>query len=100
MIRYFLVMAVTGASLLIVDFVLGFLAAGAPRGPGGIARIHVLFSLVTVVTLLGIHSIVYTYFVATGKWAKEVVEAYQLPDWISLQATKTNNAHSGLSWEV
>jgi hypothetical protein len=41
-----------------------------------------------VVTLLGIHSIVYTYFIATGKWAKEVVIAYQLPDWISTQATK------------
>ena len=36
--------------------------------------------------LLGIHSIVYTYFVATGKWAKEVVEAYQLPDWVNTQA--------------
>ena len=41
-----------------------------------------------MVTLLGIHSIVYTYFVATGKWAKEVVEVYQLPDWISTQAKK------------
>ena len=74
MIRYFLVMAVTGASLLVADFVLGFFATGEPHGPGAIARgIHVLFSLVTVVVLLGIHSIVYTYFVATGKWAKEVV---------------------------
>ena len=89
MIRYFLVMAVTGASLLVADFVLGFFATGEPHGPGAIARrIHVLFSLATVVMLLGIHSIVYTYFVATGKWAKEVVEAYQLPDWISTQATK------------
>jgi hypothetical protein len=31
---------------------------------------------------------VYTYFVATGKWAKEVVQVYQLPDWIGTQATK------------
>jgi hypothetical protein len=87
--RYFLVMAVTGTSLLVADFVLGFFATGAPHGPGAIARaMHVLFSLATVVALLGIHSIVYTYFVATGKWAKEVVEAYQLPNWISTQATK------------
>jgi hypothetical protein len=89
MIRYFLVMAVTGASLLLANFVLGLFATGEAHGPGAIARqVHVLFSLVTVVTLLGIHSIVYTYFVATGKWAKEVVQAYQLPDWISTQATK------------
>ena len=89
MIRYFLVMAVTGASLLVADFVLGFFATGEPAGPDAIARrVHVFFSLATVLVLLGIHSIVYTYFVATGKWAKEVVEAYQLPDWISTQATK------------
>ncbi|MFI5456721.1 MAG: hypothetical protein ACHRXM_14835 [Isosphaerales bacterium] len=89
MIRYFLVMAVTGGSLLAADFVLGFFATGDEHGPGAIARgVHVLFSLATVVALLGIHSIVYTYFVATGKWAKEVVQVYQLPDWISAQATR------------
>jgi hypothetical protein len=89
MIRYFLVLAVTGMSLLTADFVLGFFAVGAVRGPDGIGRgIHVLFSLATVVVLLGVHSIVYTYFVATGKWAKEVVTVYQLPDWFNTQAKK------------
>jgi hypothetical protein len=95
MIRYFLVLAVTGMSLLTADFVLGFFAAGAVRGPGGIARgLHVLFSLATVVVLLGIHSIVYTYFVATGKWAKEVVTVYQLPDWFNIQAKKNRSRAS------
>ncbi len=89
MIRYFLVLSVTGASLLAADFVLGLLASGTVPGGGGIARgIHVLFSLVTVVAVLGVHSIVYTYFVATGKWAKEVVTVYGLPDWFLTQATK------------
>jgi hypothetical protein len=89
MIRYFLVLAVTGGSLLIADFALGLLAAGTIPGGGGIARgVHVLFSLATVVVLLGVHSIVYTYFVATGKWAKEVVTVYRLPDWFTTQATK------------
>jgi hypothetical protein len=89
MIRYFLVMAVLGGSLLAADFVLGLFATGLSRGPDSTARgIHILFSLVTVVTLLGIHSIVYTYFVATGKWAKEVVRVYELPDWINVQAKK------------
>jgi hypothetical protein len=89
MIRIFLVMAVTGGSLLAADVVLGFLATGDEHDPSAIARrVHVLFSIATVVVLLGIHSIVYTYFVATGKWAKEVVQAYQLPDWIGAQATK------------
>jgi hypothetical protein len=89
MIRYFLVLAVTGGSLLAVDFVLGLLAAGTAPGAGGIARgIHVLFSLAAVVGVLGVHSIVYTYFVATGRWAKEVVTVYGLPEWFTTQAAK------------
>ena len=72
--RHFLVMAVTGASLLVADFVIGLFATGDLHGPGAVARgVHLLFSLATVIVLLGIHSIVYTYFIATGKWAKEVV---------------------------
>ncbi len=47
-----------------------------------------------MVTLLGIHSIVYTYFIATGKWAKEVVHSYQLPDWINVHATKNKRRAS------
>jgi hypothetical protein len=85
MIRYFLVLAVTGMSLLTADFAVGFFAAGAVRG---MRALHVLLSIATVVALLGIHSIVYTYFVATGKWAKEVVTVYQLPDWFNTQAKK------------
>ena len=82
MIRYFLVLAVTGGSLLVADMVLGFFAASEAPGPHAVGRaVHLLFSLLTVVVLLGIHSIVYTYFMATGKWAKEVVRVYQLPDW-------------------
>ena len=89
MIRYFLVLAVTGGSLLLADFVLGLFAAGEARGPHAIWHaVHVLFSLLTVVMLLGIHSIVYTYFMATGKWAKEVVRVYQLPEWFVAQATR------------
>src|ERR1019366_10727132 len=66
--RHFLVMAVMGGSLLLADFVIGFFETGGLHGPGAVARgVHVLFSLATVVVLLGIHSIVYTYFIATGK---------------------------------
>ena len=46
MIRYFLVLAVTGGSLLLAAFVLGILAAGEVRGPHEIWHgVHVLFSL-------------------------------------------------------
>jgi hypothetical protein len=89
MIRYCLVLAVTGASLLVASFVLGLLASGEPRGPHAVWHaIHVLFAIATVVVLLGIHSIVYTYFMATTKWAKEVVRVYQLPEWFVAHATR------------
>jgi hypothetical protein len=87
MIRYFLVLAVTGGSLLVADAALGLIAASEPPGPHAVGRtVHLLFSLVTVVALLGIHSIVYTYFMATKKWAGEVVRVYQLSDSFNVQA--------------
>ncbi len=84
------------------DFVIGLFATGDLHGPGAVARgVHVLFSLATVVVLLGIHSIVYTYFVATGKWAKEVVTVYQLPDWINAQAKKNKRrAFRFIMWSM
>ena len=89
MIRYFLVLAVTGGSLLLANFVLGWFAADEVRGPHAVWHgIHLLFSLFTVVCLLGIHSIVYTYFMATAKWAKEVVHVYQLPEWFVAHAMR------------
>jgi len=89
MLRYFLVLAVTAGSLLVACFVLGLMASGEPRGPHAIWHgIHILFALLTILVTLAVHSIVYTYFLATGKWAKEVVRVYQLPDWINTQAKK------------
>jgi hypothetical protein len=87
MIRYFLVLAVTGMSLLSADFLIGLLAASEARGPGAVWHgVHFLFSLLTVLAILGIHSIVYTYFMATNKWGKEVVRVYQLADWFNSHA--------------
>ena len=102
MIRYFLVMAVTGTSLLVADFVLGFFATGEPHGPGAIARgIHLLFSLVTVVTLLGIHSIVYTYFVATGKVGQgSRCMPINCPTGSARRRTRTSGGRFGSSWEA
>jgi hypothetical protein len=89
MIRNFLVLAVTGTSFLVADFVLGLFAAGEVRGPHEIWHgIHLLFSLLTVIVLLGVHSIVYTYFMATARWAKEVVRVYQLPEWFVAHAMR------------
>ncbi|WP_165253103.1 hypothetical protein [Paludisphaera soli] len=89
MIRSYLVLAMTGASLLLASFATGFPAAAEPRGSGGSWRgVHLLVSLGTLMAVLGIHSIVYTYFLATVKWAKEVSRAYDLPDWLAAQASR------------
>ena len=89
MLRYFLVLAVTDGSLLIASFIVGLLASGEPRGPHAIMRgVHILVALVATMATLAVHSIAYTYFLATGKWAKEVVRVYGLPEWINDQAKK------------
>lgn len=89
MLRYFLVLAVTCGSLLVASFVLGLFATAEPRGPHDVFRgTHLLVALLTTMATLCVHSIAYTYFLATGKWAAEVVRVYQLPDWINDQAKK------------
>src|SRR5262249_4835326 len=42
----------------------------------------------TMLVGLLVHSIVYTYFLGTTKWVKEVVRVYQLPGWVAAQAVK------------
>ena len=89
MLRYFLVLAVSDTSLLVAAFVVGLFATGEPRGPHAIWRgVHVLVALTATMATLAVHSIVYTYFLATGKWAAEVVRVYGLPGWINDQAKK------------
>jgi hypothetical protein len=89
MLRYFLVLAVTDGSLLAASFVVGLIASGEPRGPHAIWRgVHVLVALFATMATLAVHSIAYTYFLATGKWAQEVVRVYGLPTWINDQAKK------------
>ena len=89
MLRYFLVLAVSDTSLLVAAFVVGLFATGEPRGPHAIWKgVHVLVALTATMATLAVHSIVYTYFLATGKWAAEVVRVYGLPAWINDQAKK------------
>lgn len=84
--RIFLGLAVTVGSLLVVSFVTGFFV---PSGLGGSMHdLHFLLSLLTVMGTLLVHSIVFTYFLGTGKWVKEVVRVYELPEWVWAQAVK------------
>jgi hypothetical protein len=102
MLRYFLVLAVTDGSLLIASFVLGLLASGEHALHRSTWRdVHFLFALLSTMATLAVHSIVYTYFLATGKWAREVVHVYGLPDWINAQAKKNKRkAFRFVFWSI
>jgi len=89
--RIFLGLAVTNGSLLLASYVVGLISTGEPRGPRTAAPwhlVHFLLGLLTTMSTLLVHSIVYTYFLGTGKWVKEVVRAYRMPDWVEAQAKK------------
>jgi hypothetical protein len=87
--RIFLGLAVTDGTLLLAALVLGFVASGEVRGPGEVWHgLHFLIGLLATMTTLLVHSIVFTYFLGTGRWVKEVVQVYRLPDWVHAQAMK------------
>ncbi len=45
-----------------------------------VSMTHILVSLLFVLSTLAIHSLIFIYFLGTGRWVKEVTLAYHLPD--------------------
>jgi hypothetical protein len=86
--RIFLGLAITNGTMLLASFVFGFVAGGEIRPAHYWRDVHFLLGLLTGVLTLMVHSIVFTYFLGTGKWVKEVVRVYQLPEWVSGQADR------------
>lgn len=87
--RIFLGLAITNGSLLAAAFLLGLFASGEERGPVEFWHgLHFLVGLFATMATLFVHSIVFTYFLGTGKWVKEVVRVYELPDGVYAQAVR------------
>ncbi|MDX2038972.1 MAG: hypothetical protein SFX72_20165 [Isosphaeraceae bacterium] len=90
--RIFLGLAVANGSLLVVCFVVGLIASAEPRGPGHPPAVwhgtHFLLGLVTTMFTLLVQSIVYTYFLGTNKWVKEVVHVYGMPEWVESESKR------------
>src|SRR5580765_6042450 len=42
--------------------------------------VHFCLGLFSAIAILLVHSIIFTYFLGTGRWVKEVGIAYRLPD--------------------
>ena len=101
--RHFLVMAVTGGSLLVADFVIGLFATGDLHGPGAVARgVHILFSLATVVVLCWVFIRSSTRILSRPvNGPRKSWLAYQLPDWINAQAKKNKRrAFRFIMWSM
>jgi hypothetical protein len=90
MTRIFVTLATIHALALIVTFSFGMefmwereAGAVAPRADQPISgdfAWHMVSGLVTGVFTLLVHCLIFTYFLGTGRWVKEVARAYQLPD--------------------
>jgi hypothetical protein len=83
-------------SLLLVPLILlvalgaGMLAQAAPTTPtpDQVYLIHFTAGLFTALGALFVHCIIFTYFLGTGRWVKEVGIAYELPDTILPRETR------------
>lgn len=89
MTRIFLTMASLNALALLASFGLGVVCiqtevtAPAPEQPLSGSPwflAHLVASLCTAIFTLLVHCLIFTYFLGTGRWVKEVARAYDLPD--------------------
>ncbi len=83
MTRIFLTLASLNALGLLASFLLGtvsMIRAGVRNPADPIYQIHFLVGLFTAIGTLLVHCIIFTYFLGTGRWVKEVGLAYALPD--------------------
>ncbi len=83
MTRIFLPLAATDALFLLLSFLLGALSKlrdGVHNPSDQIYWFHFLCGLSTEMLTLFVHCLIFTYFLGTGRWVKEVKLAYDLPD--------------------
>jgi hypothetical protein len=83
MIRIFATLATANFVLLVASFATGVISKlhdGVHQADGTTYLVHFLLGLAAAVTTLLVHCIVFTYFLGTGRWVKEVKLAYNLPD--------------------
>jgi hypothetical protein len=87
MSRILLGLASLNGALLLLAFTLGFISEGRANlspnqplsSPQELFTWHLITGLSTAILTLLVHSIVFTYFIGTGRWIQEVVKAYRLP---------------------
>jgi len=83
MTRIFIILAGTDALLLVISFVLGIaskLRDSVHNPSDSTFWYHFLLGLTTAMLTLLVHCLIFTYFLGTGRWVKEVKLAYDLAD--------------------
>ena len=83
MTRIFPVLAVLDGLMLAVSFYLGVVSRlhdGVHNPSDQIFWYHFLLGLSAAILTLLVHCLIFTYFLGTGRWVKEVKLAYDLPD--------------------
>ena len=82
MTRTFCVLAVLVTVLMFVTIGIGLWCKVSYQPPtnGSLYVTHFVLGLCTALGILLVHCIIFTYFLGTGRWVKEVTLAYQLPD--------------------
>jgi len=83
MTRIFMVLATTDSLLLLVGYGFGVVSKlrhGVDNASDPVFWYHFLFGLSAAMLTLLVHCLIFTYFLGTGRWVKEVKLAYDLPD--------------------
>ena len=78
--RIFLNLAVIDFFALLACFVIGFVLR-SQEPAGSLYLVHFHLGLYTTIGNLGVHCLIFIYFLGTGRWVKEVARAYRLPDY-------------------
>ena len=75
-------LAVLTSLLLLTTFGVGWAswARNAERGNDTLFMVHFFLGLTVVLVCIGVHCLIFIYFLGTGRWVKEVARAYRLPD--------------------
>lgn len=91
MTRIFSTLAILNAMLLLAAFVVGIVSklSNAVEHPDVVTYlIHFYLGLIGAIGTLLVHCLIFTYFLGTGRWVKEVGLAYRLPDDPLLKLTR------------
>jgi hypothetical protein len=65
---------------LLATFVVGWVSFFKGGRDDTIHNLHIYLGLVSGTTALGVHCLIFIYFLGTGRWVKEVALAYKIPD--------------------